>query len=411
MNDYLVILKVLLKAEHRSKYLSSINLNYLKENHPLVYKFFLVLQSLPLNQDISLDEFQLAFYGAYPQAKRSDCGELFTQLQNILSDGNLVLSVIQRIAVREHAVALASTSLAFSEGHQSLDDLEKRFADIRKLGSELEPALQDEEFVSDDIEAIHQQDNLTPGLLWPLRSLNEVLGPLRKGDFGFLFARPETGKTTFLTHSVTHMAKQAATPLVWFNNEEKGTKVMKRCYQALFGLPQATILSNLPHYKKKWDEEIKGKILIKDEAKITKKQVEDVCRRHTPSLIIFDQIDKIEGFDGERYDLKMKAIYQWARELAKIYGPVIAVCQAGGTGENKKWLQMTDVDSSHTAKQGEADWMLGIGKIDKEGLEEVRYLSVPKNKLDGDPQFTKEDRRHDKWEVIIKPEVARYEDY
>jgi len=410
MNDYLVILKVLLKAEHRSKYLSSINLNYLKENHPLVYKFFLVLQSLP-NQDISLDEFQLAFYGAYPQAKRGDCTLLFESLHNIQITESVVLPTIQRISLREHAIALASTSLAFSEGQRELADLESAISKLRSMGSELEPALQDEEFVSDDIEAIHQQDNLTPGLLWPLRSLNEVLGPLRKGDFGFLFARPETGKTTFLTHSVTHMAKQAATPLVWFNNEEKGTKVMKRCYQALFGLPQATILSNLPHYKKKWDEEIKGKILIKDEAKITKKQVEDVCRRHTPSLIIFDQIDKIEGFDGERYDLKMKAIYQWARELAKIYGPVIAVCQAGGTGENKKWLQMTDVDSSHTAKQGEADWMLGIGKIDKEGLEEVRYLSVPKNKLDGDPQFTKEDRRHDKWEVIIKPEVARYEDY
>lgn len=410
MNDYLVILKVLFKAEPRSKYLSSINLNYLKENHPLVYKFFLVLQSLP-NQDVTLDEFQLAFYGQYPQAKRNECSVLFTQLHDLQLTESVVLPTIKRIAIREYAVALATTSLAFSEGHKQLTDLEIAIEQIRSVGSELEPALQGEEFVSDDIEAIHQQDNLTPGLLWPLRSLNEVLGPLRKGDFGFLFARPETGKTTFLTHSVTHMAKQAATPLVWFNNEEKGTKVMKRCYQALFGLPQATILSNLPHYKKKWDEEIKGKILIKDEAKITKKQVEDVCRRHTPSLIIFDQIDKIEGFDGERYDLKMKAIYQWARELAKTYGPVIAVCQAGGTGENKKWLQMTDVDSSHTAKQGEADWMLGIGKIDKEGLEEVRYLSVPKNKLDGDPQYTKEDRRHDKWEVIIKPEIARYEDY
>jgi KaiC/GvpD/RAD55 family RecA-like ATPase len=411
MNDYLVILKVLLTAEHRKKYLSSINLNYLKENHPLVYKLFITLQSLPEEQNITLPELELVFYSLYPMAKRGDCSVLFNSLHDIQLTASVALPTIQRIAIREHAITLAATSLAFSEGQKSITDLERDIERLKSLGSEPEPALQDEEFVSTDIEAIYQEDNLTPGLLWPLRSLNEVLGPLRKGDFGFLFARPETGKTTFLTHSVTHFAKQALTPLVWFNNEEKGTKVMKRCYQAYFGLPQATILANLSHYKTKFEEVFKGKLQIKDDANISKKQVEEVCRRHNPSLIIFDQIDKISGFDAERYDLKMKAIYQWARELAKTYGPVIAVCQAGGTADNKKYLQMNDVDSSHTAKQGEADWMLGIGKIDKDGMEEVRYFSVPKNKLDGDPNYNKEDRRHDKWEVIIKPEIARYEDY
>jgi hypothetical protein len=54
---------------------------------------------------------------------------------------------------------------------------------------------------------------------------------------------------------------------------------------------------------------------------------------------------------------------------------------------------------------------LGIGKVDKEGLEEVRYLHVSKNKLDGDPSMTKEDRRHDKWEVLIQPELGRYADF
>jgi hypothetical protein len=122
MNDYLVILKVLLKAEHRSKYLSSINLNYLKENHPLVYKFFLVLQSLPQDQDISLDEFQLAFYGAYPQAKRGECSVLFTQLHDFQLNEAVVLPTIQRISLREHAIALASTSLAFSDGQKEIDD-------------------------------------------------------------------------------------------------------------------------------------------------------------------------------------------------------------------------------------------------------------------------------------------------
>jgi transketolase len=36
-------------------------------------------------------------------------------------------------------------------------------------------------------------------------------------------------------------------------------------------------------------------------------------------------------------------IYIWARELAKEFAPVIGVCQAGASGENKMWLDMNDV--------------------------------------------------------------------
>jgi hypothetical protein len=126
-------------------------------------------------------------------------------------------------------------------------------------------------------------------------------------------------------------------------------------------------------------------------------------------MIVFDQIDKIHGFDAERYDLKMKTIYQWARELSKTYGPVIGVCQAGGTAEGKRYLSMNDVDSSHTAKQGEADFMLGIGTTNNQGEEYIRYLSACKNKLQGD-EDTKSELRHGQVQVNIFPETARYGD-
>ena len=82
----------------------------------------------------------------------------------------------------------------------------------------------------------------------------------------------------------------------------------------------------------------------------------------------------------------------------------------GGTGDGKKFLTMNDVDSSHTAKQGEADWMLGIGKTYEHGSEEIRYLHLCKNKLQGDID-TNPDMRHGKWEVLIQPNIARYRDY
>jgi len=127
-------------------------------------------------------------------------------------------------------------------------------------------------------------------------------------------------------------------------------------------------------------------------------------------LIIFDQIDKITGFEADREDLKLGAMYQWARELAKEFDcPIIAVCQADGTGEGQKWLTMGNVANAKTAKQAEADWIVGIGKVPDTGYEAVRYLHASKNKLAGD-EDSDPSLRHGKCEVLIKADIARYDD-
>jgi replicative DNA helicase len=270
------------------------------------------------------------------------------------------------------------------------------------------------EFISDDIEELLTETFRKPGLRWRLNTLNQILGSLRGGDFGFIFARPETGKTTFLASETTFMAEQLGEddgPIIWFNNEEKGSKVKIRCYQASLGAELAAINSNTTTAKAAYLKRTKGKhLLLNPKGTINKSMVEQVCRRYKPSLIIFDQIDKITGFEADREDLKLGSMYQWARELAKeLDCPVIAVCQADGTGEGAKWLTMGNVANAKTAKQAEADWIVGIGKIPDTGYENVRYLHASKNKLSGD-EDSLPDQRHGKREVLIRPSIARYED-
>ena len=79
-----------------------------------------------------------------------------------------------------------------------------------------------------------------------------------------------------------------------------------------------------------------------------------LCSKYNPSLLVVDQIDKITGFDNDREDLRLGSIYQWFRELAKDYCPVVGICQADGTGEGVKWLTMGHVANAKTAKQAEA---------------------------------------------------------
>lgn len=184
---------------------------------------------------------------------------------------------------------------------------------------------------------------------------------------------------------------------------------MLRVYQAYFGITLEELLSNVPKYKQLFQEQTKGLFKLFDSSSIDKRTVEKIAKKWKPALILFDQIDKIKGFDADREDLVLGSIYQWARELAKQYCPVIGICQADGTGENVRYLTMSHVANAKTSKQAEADWILGIGTIHDTGWESVRFLHLSKNKLMGD-QDSDPKLRHLKGEVLIQPEVARYKD-
>ena len=269
------------------------------------------------------------------------------------------------------------------------------------------------EYVEDDLETILNNSVKETGLRWRLNFLNRSLGSLRQGDFGFIFARPETGKTTFLASEITFMAEQANKremgPVVWVNNEEQGRKVKLRMYQGALGAHLNHLLADPAAMQQAYINKVGNKLKLYDSASVHRAEVEALCQKENPSLIIFDQIDKIKGFKADREDLAMGAIYTWAREIAKTYCPVMGVCQADGTAENERWLYMTHVANAKTAKQAEADFILGIGTVKDPGYEFIRFLNISKNNLIGDQQ-TGSTLRHGKAEVKIRADIARYED-
>lgn len=266
-----------------------------------------------------------------------------------------------------------------------------------------------ETFVSDDLVQIVKEVEQQPGLSWRLASLNKSLGNLRKGTLGVVQARPETGKTSFLASEVSYMAGQTNQPILWFNNEQEGTTVQLYAYRAALGRPLIDLYASPAKYKEEYLKATKGNIKIYDDANLSKTTVENLCKKYTPALIVIDQIDKVKGFKADREDLLLGAIYQWARELAKQWCPVIGVCQSGASGENKKWLTMDDMSNSKTSKGAEADFILGIGKINDPGWESIRFMHLSKNKLAGDPQQDPS-MRHGFWETILEQEIARYKD-
>jgi replicative DNA helicase len=239
--------------------------------------------------------------------------------------------------------------------------------------------------------------------------MRQALGPVRKGNFGVVMARVETGKTAWVLSEGSYLAEQADGHTLFLSNEEAGDAMMFRLYQATLGATREQILSNLSRAKAAFHKRVGHKLLFKDEARIQARWVEKTCEKYKPKLIIVDQIDKIQGFDNDREDLRLGAIYQFFRELAKMYAPVIGVTQANGEGANTKWLTMGHMSNSKTSKPAELDWLLGIGKLDDAGYENIRFMHLDKNKLPGGPESVAS-MRHGKWEQIINPEIVRYKD-
>ena len=333
------------------------------------------------------------------------------QLEKLEVSEATTFKLIQSILANKRLKEISLAAYDVTEGKLEMDKMHTMLQEFIEEQGSVEES-HDFEFITDDLEELVNGAIKQQGLRWRLSTLNQMLGSLRTGDFGFIFARPETGKTTFLASETTFMAEQLGPesgPIIWFNNEEQGSKVKLRCYQASLGLNMTQLMADLPANRDAYFAKTKGKHKIFDAGIIHKNTVEQVCKQYKPSLIIFDQIDKIHGFSNDREDLRLGAMYNWARELAKEYCPVIAVCQADGTGEGQKWLSMANVANAKTSKQAEADWIVGIGKIHDPGYENVRYLHASKNKLIGDEDSVP-DMRHGRKEVLINPAVARYED-
>ena len=202
-------------------------------------------------KDLSFEEFSMYCLSKVNDKDREVVESLLSTLQSATIDEQLIGDVLTTLRNKKLAYDLALVSLDVSEGRSSVDKIFSTF-DAFEQKREIEKV----EFVSGDLNELYNDAVKTTGLRWRLTTLNRMLGSLRKGDFGFIFARPESGKTTFLASEITHFAGQLTTesgPILWFNNEEQGSKVMLRCIQASLGISQAELFSNINQHQTTFD--------------------------------------------------------------------------------------------------------------------------------------------------------------
>lgn len=402
--NYLYLIKTLFKYSLYTKYRHHITID---RDQKEVYWLFKALDQM-MNQfkkDIAFDD-----YALWVQVNLgNDYKDFLALIKAASNDETILEATLNEIKTRAVLYELAGAALAASEGKKTLDEVLHVVGQLEKnAGTETESP-----FVSSSLTDLYDDTYKHPGLRWRLNALNKSLGSLRGGDFGFIFARPETGKTTFLASESSHFATQldeADGPGIWFNNEEQHKKVMIRLIQAALGLPMHELARDIERYQEEYKRITQDKLKVPNLTSIHKRDVESIVKEYKPKFIIVDQLSKIKGFDNDREDLRLGSIFQWHRDLAKEYDTVvIGVNQADGSAEGKKYLTMDNVANSKTAVQAEADFIAGIGKSHDPGFELIRHVNISKNKLMGD-EDTDPAMRHGKFDLLIQPEIARYRD-
>jgi replicative DNA helicase len=383
----LIIIKYLLYKSFYNKYRKYIINN---KQHNVLYKVLDELHN-SLDRDITFTEFQLSCLN-----QEIDTQELLLTIAEQDIGEDVAESIIEKYCVKQWAHNLALKSIAVSEGTDTVEALHEEY---NKLQTMMPTSEVNSELMINNYTDIYKKVDRTGGLQWRLPWLNESIGGLHKGDFGFVFARTNAGKSTFVASEISNVLKQIDRPLCFFFNEEAGDRMNWRIFQAYFGATEDRLKDNIDKCQEIFDNETKGMLHFYNMTFISKSKVEQECKALNPAYIVIDNIDKVHGFKGDREDIKLGSIYTWARELAKTYCPVLAVCQAGATADNKKWLQHTDIMSAHTSKSSEADFILGIGATNDIGGDDIRYLRLLKNK------FRPGEHRH---ECRIDALTARY---
>lgn len=404
MVEHSIIKLFVQNKEFYDKYYTYLKIDdYIKINYPILFRLF---KCLPVDSLTELEATYLTNYPVMKEGDREDIANIVKRIGEAECSEDAVIDYLNNHRTNAIASEIAITALEVSQGSKPKDSLTSL---VSKLDDEI--TVEDaSDYISTDIEELLQEDELEDGLHWRLRCLNQSLGPLRKGDFGHIFARVETGKTAMWVSEVTHFMTQTDKPIVIFFNEEGGKGVIWRLYSAATGMSYMELRNNPKHARKVWLDKGGDNLRFIDEPNLVeRKNIEKTIEKEQPALVIIDNMDKVKGFSADREDMRLHEIYKWGRELAKTHCPVISVGQADATGHNTMWIDEAQMANSKTGKPSELDYIIGIGRIDKENYEDVRYINIPKNKLRGDKN-TLEGLRHGRFDVLLKPSLSVYED-
>lgn len=338
-------------------------------------------------QDLTGDELSALFTSSHPALPESTMNRYSGLLDSLVDNAGNNVELQERIIrdfwMRHRARIISELSVNIFLGKSN------EFGELKRLiESSAEDSLGEKTTYTEvDMGLEELLDTLTiePDFRFEWEPLFKKVPGLDRGHFGIIFARPETGKTTFVSFLAQMFLRQGLTVAVW-GNEEPAVQTKLRIIQSYFKITEKELHEGRKKYAKIWNETFHSNLRVLDCVGTTLQEIDDWCKINKPDIVFIDQLDKVKiAGKFNRGDEKLKEIYLQAREIAKRNKCLVwGVSQASAEADNTRHVEYQYLDNSKTGKAGEADLIIGVGRSsDRTPLNTVRYLCISKNKKNG----------------------------
>lgn len=354
--------------------------------------------------DITAKELMMIWSAENPVATRAEKADIedvvaLVELEQEYSD-DIAQDLIAKLHNRDFGKRLANLSLEISEGN--MDAFRRAQQLIEQHGNqEIE-----DRFGPDTTLNIHElafEMDDANRFAFNIETLSRRVRGLQRTEFGIIFATPETGKTAFvvsLAISPGGFVDQGHRVLI-LGNEESTRRTVVRAYSAATGFTKEEILADKEKAMAIFEARRQGRLSFKDTQDWDLDKIEEYIQFKNADIVFIDQADKvtINGQFNAGHE-RLRELYRRLRETAKRCNcAIFGVSQASADAEGKTRLNYTMMEGSKIGKAAEADLILGIGRHDSEEDDNIRFITVSKNKISG---------WHGTEAVTIRPDISRY---
>ena len=321
---------------------------------------------------------------AMPSSAMQEIYQIIDTLPDQISDTTeLEYDVVKNFWVRDRARQIGEKAIAIFTGESEHFGELKTLIDMVEDGRMSDKTTYTE--VTHGLSDLFSQETAEPDFPFDWDILANRLPGMDRGGLGIIFARPETGKTTFCSFLAAKYIKQKQKVVYWAN-EEEAAKIKRRILQSYFEMTTDELRSSSAEFDARYLAEIDPYLTVMDAVGMSMDELNDYAQLNEPDVMFCDQLDKfrVEG-NFSRGDERLKETYVLAREVAKRNKLLVwAVSQASYDGHDRQFIDYSMMDNSKTGKAGEADVIIGIGKTGTSEEENtVRHICISKNKVNG----------------------------
>ena len=320
----------------------------------------------------------------------------FDDLEPVGSAGNVVSDLI---AVKRHAKGNELAAALGGDVEQVLP-LAEEFVEL--LSAE---TLEKDTWVeaTDDDDIAMELDDAAKIKVLPLALNRRLRGGVTPGTHIIIFGPVEIGKSALAINMVGGFLRQNKRVL-YVSNEDAAHRLRLRIRCHLAHMSADEVKQNPSLAKERSESKGFHNLFIGNMDPGDVRQIERLVDRHKPDVVVIDQLRNLHAIGGGGRLGTTQRIDQAAQEVRsllirkQLVGVSTMQAYAGEHGKPNVWFYADDVDSSRVGAPGSADVLLGIGADEEMLLQNVRAISVCKNKVGG---------THEGFTVQIDPQRSK----